>query len=208
MGRLTSSSFTDWLQQGQIAFRADGLVFPANIQSSNFSAGISGWSIMLNGDAEFNDGTFRGDVDINPGDDNEVLIDGDGLSVGDRGSTRYIWMKNWSSGASSAINIEMKLAAYTMLYGAGIVVTGMEIGNGAVEMQVGIGGTDSGVGGLFNGEEIFLGSGGTARIIMKGSTGLIDALGYKVNGTAGVDGVVIAGINTLTFSKGILTNIA
>lgn len=53
---------------------ADGtLIFPA-IKSSNYVTGVSGWMIDRQGDAEFNGGTFRGEVDVNGTDGSKVAI--------------------------------------------------------------------------------------------------------------------------------------
>lgn len=68
------------------------VVFGADIQSDNYSAGSAGWRLTRNGDFEGNTGTFRGTLSIFDGQDNEVLVDTSGVSLGDRASSRYIWM--------------------------------------------------------------------------------------------------------------------
>jgi hypothetical protein len=47
------------------------------IRSPNFLAGVRGWRIAKNGDAEFNDGTFRGDVLIGDATDGFIEITND-----------------------------------------------------------------------------------------------------------------------------------
>lgn len=51
-----------------------------SIQSEDYVAGISGWAIFRNGSAEFNDGTFRGDV---------LVRDVNGA---------YVWIRNAQGG--------------------------------------------------------------------------------------------------------------
>lgn len=107
------------------------IVFGADLQSDNFAAGSAGWKLTRNGDFEGNTGTFRGVLDIFHGADNEVLIDTNGMSLGDRASSRYIWMRNWASGSSSAIGIDIISTAYTMRYGTGAFVNGMSVTHSA-----------------------------------------------------------------------------
>lgn len=94
------------------------IVFGADIQSDNYSPASAGWRLTRNGDFEGNTGTFRGILTIFDGADNEVLVDSSGFSLGDRGSSRYIWMQNWSAGSSSSIGMAIKQSAYSMFYGS------------------------------------------------------------------------------------------
>jgi hypothetical protein len=45
------------------------------IQSEDFAAGVAGWRIKRNGDAEFNDGTFRGTIEASIVRGSEVISD-------------------------------------------------------------------------------------------------------------------------------------
>jgi hypothetical protein len=147
------------------------IVFGADIQSDNYSAGSAGWRLTRNGDFEGNTGTFRGILNIFDGADNEVLVDTSGLSVGDRGSSRYIWMRNWSAGSSSAIGIDIAHTAYSMRYGTGVYVDGMEVAH--------TGGGFCAIGLNPNGYLWLLGSSGSIR--MDTASGVIQ--GESVAGT-------------------------
>jgi hypothetical protein len=56
-----------------IAAGDGSLIFPA-LKSPNFSAGVSGWRISRNGDAEFNNVVIRGEVDINGNNNSYIRI--------------------------------------------------------------------------------------------------------------------------------------
>lgn len=47
------------------------------IQSANYVPGVSGWAIFQNGDSEFNDGTFRGDLLVGDAADGFIHITND-----------------------------------------------------------------------------------------------------------------------------------
>ena len=51
-----------------------------NMKSSNFVKGSTGWQILYNGDVEFNDGTFRGDLSATTGTFGGWRIDGNTLN--------------------------------------------------------------------------------------------------------------------------------
>ncbi len=54
-----------------------------NLQSGKFLTGVSGWSIDADGNAEFNNGTFRGDVEIGTPGGAEVVISGNDINLYD-----------------------------------------------------------------------------------------------------------------------------
>jgi hypothetical protein len=66
---------TDFTWEDPIAAGDGSIIYPA-LKSPNFVAGVSGWRITRNGDAEFNGGTFRGGVDITGSDGSRVIIQG------------------------------------------------------------------------------------------------------------------------------------
>lgn len=69
-GRIRASE----LAAGSVTSRT----FHQTIQSDNFVEGLSGWRIRRDtGDAEFHDGTFRGDVKVGGGSDITVSLGGD-----------------------------------------------------------------------------------------------------------------------------------
>jgi len=53
----------DWIKTGKIS-------------SNDYVAGTSGWQVDIDGDAEFNDGTFRGTLDVGDIGGQNVIIDG------------------------------------------------------------------------------------------------------------------------------------
>lgn len=56
----------------------NGLDVRGDLQSENFLTEVSGWQIKANGDVEFNDGTFRGNIQIgNPSGANVQIIGND-----------------------------------------------------------------------------------------------------------------------------------
>jgi hypothetical protein len=63
--------------QNPITGGQGALIRPA-IKSPNFVEGVSGWSIDRNGNAEFNDGTFRGTVTASTFEGTDFMINTDG----------------------------------------------------------------------------------------------------------------------------------
>lgn len=60
----------------------------ADLQSDTFSTGTSGWQLKANGDAEFNNGTFRGTVAIGSGT-NRFYVDTSGTKIGDTSASHF-----------------------------------------------------------------------------------------------------------------------
>lgn len=72
-------SHLDW--DDPIAAGDGSLVYPA-LKSPNYVTGVSGWRIDRDGDAEFNDATFRGDVIVTDPDGSKVqILSGDGGTI-------------------------------------------------------------------------------------------------------------------------------
>lgn len=53
-----------------------------SLQSENYRAGVDGWKISSDGNAEFSDGTFRGAIDATTGILNNVVVSGNSLFKG------------------------------------------------------------------------------------------------------------------------------
>ncbi len=60
---VTPEQGTEFVWADPIAAGDGSLIYPA-LQSPDFQTGVQGWRIDRDGDVEFNDGTFRGTVDV------------------------------------------------------------------------------------------------------------------------------------------------
>lgn len=60
-----------------------GSVIQGDLQSNNFLTTVSGWQIQANGNVEFNNGKFRGEVDIGDPTGAEVVIAGNDINLYD-----------------------------------------------------------------------------------------------------------------------------
>jgi hypothetical protein len=56
-----------------------GTMVTQNLKSENYEEGVSGWEITRDGDAEFNNGTFRGTVTASTFDGNDFIINPNGI---------------------------------------------------------------------------------------------------------------------------------
>jgi hypothetical protein len=51
-----------------------GIMLTQALQSENFVSGVSGWQILRNGNAQFNNGVFRGSVEVTSVSGQDILI--------------------------------------------------------------------------------------------------------------------------------------
>lgn len=80
------------------------------IRSTSYSPGVSGWSIDANGDVEFNDGTFRGDVVAG-------TLTGNSLGVDEMSNGHFdVNTTGWTAGATSTL---VRVTSPTPQAGAG-----------------------------------------------------------------------------------------
>jgi hypothetical protein len=73
----TPEAGTNFLWDDPIAAGDGSLIYPG-LQSINYVAGVSGWRIERDGDAEFNNITARGDIIVAGSDGSEVRIESSG----------------------------------------------------------------------------------------------------------------------------------
>lgn len=146
------------------------------LQSDNYDPGVEGWQITGDGNVEFNDGTFRGDIEVgNPA--SPLLINDDGITlpIATSASDDEAFIK-WVDPADPAR--EIKMAAEDYSYGGWGALTLV----GASQVQLRSGGPEAGgsegqiyvtsstSGGLLQGQlSITSGGGSTVTALM--STG-------------------------------------
>lgn len=94
---------------------SDGtLIFPA-LKSNNFVTGVSGWEIDRQGNAEFNDATFRGTVDIIGMNGSEVIIEDQSNTA-----TIALYPENYTQQTNSNITFETGIQNWTAFGGTNV----------------------------------------------------------------------------------------
>lgn len=108
---------------------AGSLRVDSYIQSTDYVAGVSGWRISGDGDAEFDDGTFRGTIDADSGTIGGFTIGATTLSAVSGGNTTTLSSGSTAFAAGPTGSPTVTITQAGVLTAAGAVINGSGLNN-------------------------------------------------------------------------------